>query len=189
MRQLGESLPSDLENSTDCLTGPKMNALNGRLWKPFDSAQVKGEVEEELSFHLDLLRDPLLQQGMSPEEANAAALERFGNFEKIKNQCVEISTRNSPLMRAGKSFFILVLLVGVLVRIFSPEYHVTRGGDVLIMVGFLGRLLLYVRGLNPASFLSDANDSLPLKLNESQVSVTAYDQRMRTPVERVISCK
>jgi len=166
-----------------------MNALNGRRWKPFDSEQVKGEVEEELSFHLDLLRDPFLQQGMSPEEANAAALERFGNFEKIKNQCVEISTRNSPLLRAGKSFFILVLLIGVLVRIFSPEYHVTRVGDVLIMVGILGRLLLYVRTLNPSSFLSEANDSAPLKLNDSKMPFTAYDQRRRTPVERVISCK
>jgi hypothetical protein len=166
-----------------------MNALNERLWKPFDSEQVKGEVEEELSFHLDLLRDPLLQQGMSPEEANAAALERFGNFEKIKNQCVEIGTRNSPLMRAGKSFFILVLLVGVLVRIFSPEYHITRVGDVLIMVGILGRLLIYVRSLNPSGFLSEANDSSPLKLNDSPMSFTAYDQRKRTPIERVISYK
>ena len=166
-----------------------MNALNGRLWKPFDSQQIKGDVEEELSFHLDLLRDPFLQQGMSPEEANTAALERFGNFENIRNQCVEISTRNSPLMRAGKSFFILVLLLGVLVRIFSPEYHVTRVGDVLIMVGVLGRLLLYVRSLHPSSFLSKANDSSPLKLNDSQMSFAAYDQRKRTPVERVISCK
>lgn len=189
MRQLGESLPSDLENSTNCLTGPTMNALNGRLWKPFERDQVKGDVEEELSFHLDLLRDPLLQQGMSPEEANNAALERFGNFEKIKNQCVEISTRNTPLMRAGKSFFILVLLLGVLVRIFSPEYHVTRVGDVLIMVGILGRLLLYVRSLNPSSFLSEANDSSTLKLNDSQTPFTAYDKRKRTTVERVISYK
>lgn len=166
-----------------------MNALHRRLWKPFDSEQVKGEVEEELSFHLDLLRDPLLQQGISPEEANAKALERFGNFEKIRNQCVEISTRNSPLMRAGNSLFILILVVGVLVRIYSPEYHLTRVGDVLMMVGFLGRLLLYVRSLTPSGLVSEVNDSSPLKLNDSEMSFTAYDQRKRTPVERVISFK
>ena len=167
-----------------------MKAVNGRLFKRFDSEQIKGEVEEELRFHLELLTEALLQQDMSPEEANAAALERFGNVEQIKDQCVEISTRSNPLMRALKSFLILVFLVGVLVRVFSTEFHVLHVGDILIAVGVLGRLLVYVRGLNPSSFLSKPETSSPLMLNENgQASIAAYDQRKRTPVERVISDK
>jgi hypothetical protein len=165
-------------------------AVNGRLFKRFDSEQIRGEVEEELRFHLELLTEALLQQDMSQEEANAAALRRFGNVDQIKSQCVQISRKNRPVIRALKSFLILVFLMGVLVRVFSPEYHVTHVGDILIAVGVLGRLLVYVRGLNPSSFLSRPETSSLLMLNDNgEASIAAYDQRKRTPVERVISDK
>ena len=115
--------------------------------------------------------------------------QRFGNIEQIRNQCLEISMRNRRGTRALKSFLILVFLTGVLVRVLGTEYHVTRMGTVLIALGLLGRLLLYVRSLNPSSFLAKDYDSSPLKLNDSQMSFAPYDQRMRTPVERVISYK
>jgi len=167
-----------------------MKAVNGRLFKRFDSEQIRGEVEEELRFHLELLTEALLQQDMSQEEANAAALRRFGNVDQIKAQCVQISGKNRPVIRALKSFLILVFLMGVLVRVFSPEYHVTHVGDILIALGVLGRLLVYVRGLNPSRFLSRPETSSPLMLNDNgQASIAAYDRRKRTPVERLISDK
>ena len=167
-----------------------MKAVNGRLFKRFDSEQIRGEVEEELRFHLELLTEALLQQDLSLEEANDAARKRFGNVEQIRDQCVQISRGNHPAIRALKSFLILVFLVGVLVRVFSPEYHVTHVGDILIAVGVLGRLLVYVRGLNPSSFLSRPETSSPLMLNDNgQASITAYDRKKRTPVERIISDK
>src|SRR5439155_11076620 len=110
--------------------GRTMKAFKGPV-QSFDGEQIRGEVEEELRFHLELLTEALLQQDMSREEANAAALRRFGNVDQIKSQCVEISRRNHPAIRALKSFLILVFLVGVLVRVFSPEYHLTRVGDIL----------------------------------------------------------
>jgi hypothetical protein len=167
-----------------------MKAVTGRLLKCFDSEQIKREIDEELRFHLELLTEALQQPDMSLAEAKDAALKRFGNVDQIKDQCVEISTRSSPLVRALKSFLILVFLVGVLVRVFSTEYHVLHVGDVLIAVGILGRLWVYVRGLNPSSFLSKPETSSPLMLNENgRASIAAYDQRKRTPVERVISDK
>jgi hypothetical protein len=155
----------------------------------FDPDQTRREIDEELRFHLELLTDEHRLLDMPLAEAREAALRRFGNVEQIKNECVEISRRRHPAVRLFKSFLLLVFLAGVLVRIFSPEFHLTRVGDVLMAVGVLGRLWLYVRGLNPSRFLSEANDSSPLKLNDSQMSFTAYDQRERTPVERVISYK
>ena len=157
-------------------------------WQPFDGEQIKREVNEELAFHLELLTNEHYRQGMAREEAKAAARERFGSIEQVSAECVEISRRSHPLNRALKSFLILVFLVGVLVRIFSPEFHLTRVGDILIAVGVLGRLLLYVRGLSPGSFVSRNEVSSPLKLNDTgQRSFRVYDQRRRTPVERVIS--
>jgi hypothetical protein len=159
----------------------------GLLFSRFDGEQTKLEIEEELRFHLEVLTQEHFQQDMSLAEAKAAAQKRFGNVQRIKDQCVEISRRRRPLMRALKSFLILVFLVGVLVRVFSPEYHVTHVGDILIAVGILSRLLLYVRGLSPSSFLSSQEASSPLMLNEnSQKAFTVYDKTKRTPVERVI---
>jgi hypothetical protein len=167
-----------------------MKAVNGRLFKSSDGAQIKREIDEELRFHLELLTASFQQQDMSLAEAKDAALKRFGNVEQIKDQCVEISRKYHPAIRALKSFLALVFLVGVLVRVFSTESHVLHGGDILIAVGVLGRLLVYVRGLNPSSFLSKPETSSPLMLTEkSQTSIAAYDQRRRTPVERVIADK
>jgi hypothetical protein len=155
----------------------------------FDPEQTRREIDEELRFHIDLLTDEHCLLDVPFAEARDAALKRFGNVEQIKNECVEISRRRHPAMRLLKSFLLLLFMTGVLVRVFSPEYHLTRVGDILMAVGALGRLWLYVRGLNPSRFLSEAIDSSPLKLNDSPVSFTAYDQRKRTPVERVISAK
>lgn len=153
----------------------------------FDNQTAKSEIEDELRFHLDLLTDEHCRQSMSPEEARLKAEARFGNFEEIRDQCVEISMRTSLHTRALKCLLILIFLTGVLVHGLAMEYRVTRIGDVLMMIGLLGRLLVYVRGLQRSSFLSEAIETSPLKLNVGQVPFTAYDQKMRTPVERIIS--
>ena len=155
----------------------------------FDPDQTRREIDEELRFHLDLLTDEHCLRDVPFAEARDAALRRFGDVEQIKNECAEISRRRHPAVRLLKSFLLLVFFTGVFVRIFSPEYHLTRVGDILMAVGVLGRLWFYVRFLNPSRFLSEATDSSPLKLNDPQTSFTAYDQRLRTPVERVISSK
>ena len=167
-----------------------MKAGIASLFRRFDNQRAGREIDEEVRLHLELLTEALRQQDLSLDDARNAALRRFGNVDQIRDQCVEICRRNHPAVRAMKLFLILVFLAGVLVRVFSPEFHVTHMGDILIAVGVLGRLLLYVRGLNPSSFLSQPETSSPLMLNDtSQASIAAYDQRKRTPVERVISDK
>ena len=165
-----------------------MKVLTG-LFQRFNNQQAKREIEDELRFHLDLLTEEHCRQAMTPDEARSRAEERFGSFEEIRDECVEISTRNNLQTRVLKCLLILIFLTGALVHGLAMEYRVTRIGDLLMMIGLLGRLLVYVRGLHRANFLSEATDKTPLKLNVSQGSFTAYDQKMRTPVERVISCK
>ncbi len=165
-----------------------MKGVVKRLYHRFDREVIERQIEEELRFHLELLTEQHLQQEMSLPEAKDAALKRFGNVEQIKDQCVEISRNNRPLIRALKFFLILVFLAGVFVRVFSPELHLTRVGDVLIFIAIMGRLFFYVRGLNPSRFTSKYEPSSPFMLNENGPrSPKAYDQRRRTPLERVIS--
>lgn len=154
-----------------------LSALDGKL--------TRREIEEELDLHLELLTQEHVKADMSWEEATASAHRRFGNVERIRDQCVEITRRSRPLMRALKSFLILVFVTGVLVRVFSPEIHVTRVGDVLMAVAVLGRLLLYLRGLNPSNFRANDETSSPLMLNSEPQSPFICDQRC-TPLERVI---
>jgi len=118
------------------------------------------EVEEELQFHIDMLEHKYVQQGMSDAHARAAALRRFGNLERIRKQCVDISLRNTLLRRVLKTLSILIALTGLVIRISSSDYKVARLGTVLIMIAISGRLLLYVRGLSPWTYLSGTKTSL-----------------------------
>src|ERR1044071_2244879 len=108
------------------------------------------EVEEELQFHVDMLERKYAQQGMSGAHAKAAALRRFGNLERVKKQCVDISRRNSLLRRVLKMSSILIALTGLALHTLSTDYKVARIGSVLIIIAVSGRLLLYVRGLSPS---------------------------------------
>ena len=162
-----------------------MKAEIGRLFHRYDREANERDITAELDFHLDLLTHEYLKQEMTLEESRAVALEQFGNVEQIKAQCVAISRRNHPFVLALKCFLALVFLAGVLIRIYGGDFHITRCGDLLIAVSFLTWALLYAR-LNSSRFFSHSEPSSPLGLVERK-PVAAYDQRKRTPVERVIS--
>ena len=115
--------------------------------------ELELEVEEELRLHIDLLLRENIKRGMSPEEARSATLKRFGNVDRVRNECVEICRRSRPLQRALKISLILLVLIGLIIRIASTDFHVARIGDTLIMVAVAARLLLYVRSLTPSRFL------------------------------------
>jgi hypothetical protein len=115
------------------------------------------EVEEELQFHVEMLERKYTQQGLSTADAKAAAARRFGNFERVKRQCVDITRRNSLLQRTLKIAAIVIALTGLVIQTLSFDYKVARIGGVLIMIAIFGRLLLYVRGLGPWPFLSGSN--------------------------------
>lgn len=158
-----------------------------KIFQQFQPEETRREIGEELRFHVELLTAKLLEQDLSLEEARTAARLQFGDVEKIQNECARIKRRHSPLNRALKLLLILIVLSGILIRVFAPEYHVTRVGDILIAVGILGRLWLYVRGLTPSFFLSSTEAATPLRLiDRSPASIAAYDAKKRTPVERVI---
>lgn len=62
------------------------------------------EIDDELSFHLELLTEKHLQQELSLTEAKEAAAKSFGNVERIKDQCLAIRRRSHPLLIAFEVF-------------------------------------------------------------------------------------
>jgi hypothetical protein len=133
-------------------------ALRNLLMRP-NRTKTAFEVEEELRFHIEMLERKFAQQGMSDAHAKAAALRRFGNLERVKKLCVDISRRNSFLRRILKASLILIAFTGLAIHTLSLDYKVDRIGTLLIVIAVSGRLLLYVRGLSPWSLVSPPNRS------------------------------
>lgn len=57
----------------------------------FGRRRTTGDFSDEIQAHLDLERDRLIAEGMSPEEAHAAALRAFGNVAIVREQFFETS--------------------------------------------------------------------------------------------------
>ena len=110
--------------------------------------RTASEIEEELQFHIEMLERNYAQQGMPDAHAKAAALKRFGNLDRVKKQCVNITRRNSLLQRVLKISLILIALTGLTIHTLTSDYKVARIGTMLITIAISGRLLLYVRGLS-----------------------------------------
>jgi hypothetical protein len=102
------------------------------------------DVEEELRFHIEMLERKYALQGMSAVDAKAAAFKRFGNLERVKKQCVNISRRSSGLRRVLKASSAPLALTGLSIHFLSSDTNVAHIGDTLIMIAISGRLLLYV---------------------------------------------
>ena len=83
-----------------------------------------------------------------------------------------------------------LFLLGVLIRIFIPITNFIHLADLLMAIAVLGRLFMYVRGLNPASFFPKENTLSRLLLsNRAATRIPSYDDQTLTPLERVISDK
>ena len=50
---------------------------------------MKGEIDEELRFHIDQLTAEKIAAGRSPKEADREARKRFGNLQRVREECRE----------------------------------------------------------------------------------------------------
>jgi len=131
-----------------------MKSAIADLLSRFNGNKTSLDVEDELQFHLDMLERKYVQEGMSADDAQAAALRRFGNFQQVKKQCVDISRRSNLPTRVLKTSLVLIGLAGLLIYIGASDFRVARVGHLLITIAIMGRVLLYVRGLSPFTYLA-----------------------------------
>ena len=72
-------------------------------------------VEAELRFHIEMRARANIEDGMRPDEAQLAAVQSFGDFNRIKDRCCEIS-RSLPFdfsaLRMGMYIALAVLAGG-----------------------------------------------------------------------------
>ena len=62
---------------------------------------MAGAVDDELTFHVEMLTERLLASGLSPDDARREAHRQFGDLEQIRQRCYDISsTREASVRRA-----------------------------------------------------------------------------------------
>ena len=58
-----------------------------RRYLRFRGRDVSADVADELEFHIEMLAERLIQQGVAPDRARARAREEFGDFERARALC------------------------------------------------------------------------------------------------------
>jgi predicted permease len=66
---------------------PSLVRLRRRIEARLFARSVPEEVEDELAFHVEMRIRQLLAEGMTLEQARAAAIARFGDIEEVKATC------------------------------------------------------------------------------------------------------
>src|SRR5262249_4014087 len=61
--------------------------MSRRRYRDFIRPNPRGELEDELRFHLEAETDALIAEGLSPADARRKALERYGDVEKFLGEC------------------------------------------------------------------------------------------------------
>jgi hypothetical protein len=163
------------------------------------------EVETELRFHIEMRTRANVEQGMRPDDAQRAALQSFGDFERVRNNCCEIRRSlpfDSTPLRMGLHITIAVLAgLAALWAVNVPHHSFTGLMRQLIAIAVLTYLFIVVRRarskrhsdtehvngvLVTPSETFRASKSLTSDMSEApSAKITAYDEQGRTPVERV----
>lgn len=130
-----------------------------RPLSPRRHQELERDIADEIRFHLEMRALDNVEEGMPSPQAQAAAEERFGDVEQIKDQCLAIQEQN-PLrnvLQFGQALVALSLGIGAISTIF-----------ILINALFLQPLrfeeaqqLVYLREANATSGDGEVLISMP----------------------------
>ena len=171
------------------------------LGAPVQGGTAGREVEEELRYHIEMRARDNIAAGMSPEDAAADAMRRFGDFDQIQSVCEEIrKERLAGVMKLTKASAWVILGCGLMMKMSSRIFALQNVADFLILIAVLWRLLIYLREMQtdrprglgyeppPLSIIHTIGDlSASGSTEDAPRPVPTYDKDGRTPVERLIS--
>ena len=168
-----------------------------RLGAPVRGEAAVREIEDELLFHIEMRAHDNIAAGMSPEDAVADAMRRFGDFDQIRTVCEEIrKERLAGIMKMIKGCAWVVLGCGLMLKMSSKIFAIQNVGDFLILIALLWRLLIHLREMQPdrrrvIAAIRERFYGGPLSVSgfmeDTPKPVPTYDKDGRTPVERLIS--
>ena len=167
--------------------------------------EIAREVEAELRFHIEMRAGANIEGGMSPDEARLAARQSFGDFDRVKVRCCEIS-RSFPFdsrpLRMGMHIAIAVLGGGASLWAVNIR-HDNFIGVLWQLVAIAVLTRAFIVGRRPISterfagdraggvFITESERFTKNRVlssdacGERSVSIAAHDEQGRTPVERM----
>ncbi|MDQ3949181.1 MAG: ABC transporter permease, partial [Gemmatimonadota bacterium] len=120
-----------------------------RRYRRFFGADPRRDVDDEIAFHLAMRVEEFQRAGMAPEEAKEAAMNRFGNLSRVREECHELGRRRATrklravridalrqdvrfalrTIAANRGFSLMVVLtlalgIGATTAVFSVAYGV-----------------------------------------------------------------
>jgi hypothetical protein len=169
--------------------------------------EIAREVEAELRFHIEMRARANIEGGMRPDEAQLAALQSFGDFDRVKVRCCEISRSlpfDSTALRMGMYIAIAVLAGGVSLWAVNMRHGNFHGVLwQLVAIAVLARAFIAGRrsiltqrsggGRASGVFVTENESSRRNKMlsidvcEERSVSIASHDEQGRTPVERMFN--
>jgi hypothetical protein len=167
--------------------------------------EIAREVEAELRFHIEMRARANIEGGMRPDEARLAARQSFGDFERVKTECCEISRSipfNSSVLKMVIYIIIAVLAGGAaLWAVNVPHANFTGVLWQLVAIVVLARSFMVGRrsrskerfagGHASGVFMTEIDRSRKNKVlssdvfEERSVCIASHDEQGRTPVERM----
>jgi hypothetical protein len=103
--------------------------------------EIAREVETELRLHIEMRTRANIEAGMTPDEAQRAARQSFGDFDRFKTECCEISRTfpfNTSLSRMGLHITIAVLAGAAALWTVNTPHHSLP--SLLSQLGFVAVL-------------------------------------------------
>lgn len=142
----------------------KFTNIRDSLRAALTSSQDK-EIDDELLFHIELTMRENVEGGMTADQAQADALGRFGDLEKVREQC-----RREH--RNGLVFWLtrLSLVAGLALWASNLTSNINVLGQMIMILGVLGNLFSYVRS------------SSKTRLKDAEISSISFAGKNQTNV-------
>jgi hypothetical protein len=118
-----------------------------QAWRHPD--QIAREVDSELRFHIEMRARANIEGGMKPDEAQRAALQSFGDFERVKTECCEINRTLTfdPMPLKMGLHIALAVLTGIVAlwAVNAPHHNFIGLFRQLAAITILTCLFVFVR--------------------------------------------
>jgi hypothetical protein len=167
--------------------------------------EIAREIEAELRFHIEMRARANIEGGMRPDEAQLAARQSFGDFDRVKITCCEISRSlpfDSRVLKMAMYITIAVLAgVAALWAVNIPHHNLSGVLWQLVAIVVLARAFIVGRrSISTKRFAGDRASGVFITeserfrkdkvlssdvCEERNVGIAAHDEQGRTPVERM----